>query len=634
MVTPRYANVVTQSQTTKAASTSTKACVAVGEPLPVVPLPRQITRSPGSFMLPSAVTIGADAGAARDVATLLAAQLRQLGLAAVARDMDPRASIRLTLDARAAGLGSEGYRLTVDDSGVAVIAGTGAGLFYGAQTLEQILSRDGRTTCQIPYVRVVDWPEYSWRGVHLDVSRHFFPVPVVEQYIDLAARFKLNRFHWHLTDDQGWRIEIRAYPRLTSVGGCRGGTQVGGYDSGTTDGLRTCGFYTQDQIREVVAYAAARYVSVIPEIEGPGHSVEVLAAYPFLACEPGPFATMVFWGSTKYSVCPTVQTFDFYDGVIREVAQLFPSRLIHIGGDEVPHFSWRQSAFVDELMRKEGLHTYSEVQGYFTRRIESIARKYGRRIVGWNEIESAGVSRDAIVMAWSGENAGLVAAEHGNDVVMTPDPSLYFDAYQGNPRYEPAAIGGLGATPTTLERVYAYDPAPQTLSTEERAHILGAQGNLWTEYVPTDSHLLYMAYPKVLALAELCWTPRALMRWADFTRRLGPNLARFEALGIPFRIPEVRFRLEPSSALLSSEQTAEEGVVISAGQAHAIIALTALVPDATIHYTLNGTVPTPSSAVYRNALRLSLKQGVTRIAAIAVLVDRRFSAPSFLSLSR
>ena len=581
------------------------------DPLPVIPRPREIVREPGNFALPASLTIGARGTAARNAAAFLVPELRRYGITTTIDDSAGAApTIRLAATAGAPQLGEEGYRLDVQASGVAITANTGTGLYYGIQTLQQLLFAPGRNARPIPYLHITDWPEFPWRGVHLDVSRHFFGVAVVERYIDLAARFKLNTFHWHLADDQGWRIEIRAYPRLTSVGGCRVGTQIGGFDSGASDGLRTCGFYSQRQVREVVAYATARHVTVIPEIEGPGHSIEALAAYPFLACAPGPFATLQRWGSTAYSVCPTERAFQFYDGVLREIAALFPAPFIHIGGDEVPYRSWRESAFVSALMQREHLEGYAAVQAYFTRRLEAIAGKYHRRIAGWDEIDAAGVGRDAIVMAWNGDATGVAAAKHGHDVVMTPDPPLYFDAYQGDPRYEPPALPG---TLTTLESVYAYDPRPATLPPPLRARIIGAQGNLWTEYVPSAEHLAYMAYPRQLALAELCWTPRARMRWHDFAVRLGPSLLRLENEGVPFRIPEVRY-----------------DVHIARGTDVATIALAALVPGATIHYTLDGSVPTSSSPIYAVPLRVPPGATSARVAALAVSAGGRASAPSFL----
>ncbi len=328
----------------------------MGTPPAIVPLPRRISRRRGELTFGSPVVIRTNGTAAREVALQLAAEFRRLGLTSKLDDPIPvPATIRLTQVKDRRELGAEGYELEVADAGITIIANTGAGLFYGAQTLEQLISYDGRKPRAVGFVRIVDWPEYRWRGLHLDVSRHFFPVKVVERYIDTAARFKLNMFHWHLTDDQGWRIDIPQYPRLVSVGGCRTTTRIPGIVPATASGTPECAYYTAHDVRAVVAYAAARHVQVIPEIEGPGHAVEALAAYPFLACGPGPYATLAYWGSTNYALCPTEQTFAFYDTVLRRLTQLFPAPVIHIGGDEVPYYSWRGSPYVADLMRRRGL---------------------------------------------------------------------------------------------------------------------------------------------------------------------------------------------------------------------------------------------------------------------------------------
>jgi hexosaminidase len=601
-------------------------CVAAGEPLPVIPLPRRVTRFAGSFTLPSRVTISAEDPTAQRVASLLASALGSLGTPALVNASDSREpTIRLVTARGRMAYGREGYRLLVGTRGIIITANSGAGLFYGVQTLEQLASLNGRDLCSIPDVDIADWPQYRWRGLHLDTSRHFFPIEIVERFIDTAARFKLNTFHWHLTDDQGWRIDIRAFPNLARIGGCRDGTQVGGFLSGRSDGIRTCDYYSQAAIRDVVAYAAGRYVTVIPEIEGPGHSVEAMAAYPFLACAPGSFSTQWLWGSPNYALCPTEHTFAFFDEVMHEVANLFPGPFIHIGGDEVSPHSWRTSPYVGELMRRENLSTYAAVQGYFTRRIEAIVRRYRRRVVGWDEIVNGGVSRDATVMAWNGSAAAADAAEHGNDVVMTPQSPLYFDAVQGPPRLEPPAIA----------MVYAYDPTPATLSISEQSKVIGAQANVWTEYIPNASHLWYMVYPRALALAELCWTPRTRMNWESFVRRLGPALARLEASGITFRIPEVSYEVRSGGAWLTTSEGAISQMWVLPNGSPVTVDLRTLVPDATIHYTLDGSDPTESSAICKRALRLVVSTTApVRIAAIAVLKDRRKSVPSFLSLVR
>jgi hexosaminidase len=594
----------------------------------IVPMPRHMVRQPGALLLGNSITIGARGNAALAASKVLASAFARLGADAQVTDDGSPATIRLSDRASAPELGGEGYRLSVTASGIDITANSGAGLFYGVQTLEQLASDDGVRLRPIPLVRIVDWPEYRWRGLHLDVSRHFFSVQVVEKYIDVAARFKLNIFHWHLTDDQGWRIEIPGYPRLTSIGACRDATQTGGFDSTTTDETPTCAFYNADDVRHVVAYAKARYVEVVPEIEGPGHSVEALAAYEYLACAPGPYATLVYWGSTKYSVCPTERTFAFYRDVIKALSRLFPAPFIHIGGDEVPYYSWRGDPFVDRLMFKKGLKSYAAVQGYFTRRLEAIARQYGKRIIGWDEIDKAATSQEAIVMAWTGAAAGLAASAHGNDVIMTPNVPLYFDAYQGPAVGEPTAIGGL----TTLHNVYDYDPMNSIIEPAQRAHILGAQGNLWSEYLPTPRELWYMAYPRSIALAEVCWSPRSRMDWDDFQQRLATVLWRLEALDVNFRIPEVRFELaHPRVATLGTGLNYTRATV-PAGVHSLLLTFRRPVTNAEIRYTVNGTTPTAYSRVYKHPFILTVDRPL-RVIAVASLKGYRSSAPSTLTLT-
>jgi hexosaminidase len=568
-------------------------------PPAIVPQPRDVRRLRGSMVFPAVVRISGSERAP-EVASLLEAGLGSIGTRIESDTRIGTFQIRLLADAGDSRLGPEGYRLLVNSSGIGISANTDAGLFYGAQTLLQLATRDGVRPAAIPFVEIVDWPEYRWRGIHLDVSRHFFPKAVVEQFIDVAARFKLNTFHWHLTDDQGWRLEVPAYPNLTAIGGCRAATQIGGFGSRETDGVRTCAWYTEDDVREVVAFAKRRHVTVVPEIEGPGHSVEAMAAYSTLACKAGSYEPLVYWGSTKYSLCPSDATFAFYDVVFRELSELFPGPYVHIGGDEVPYWSWRSDPTVDALMRRRGLESYPEVEAYFTRRVQAIAKKYHRRIVGWNEIESSGVSSDAVVMAWTDREAGPAAARRGYDVVMVPGPPLYFDAYQSRSEGEPPAIGGL----TTLEDVYDYDPSAGFDDPAARVHLLGAQGNLWTEYIPTREQLWYMAYPRALALSEVCWSPRSRMSWPGFVHRAGVALARLERLGVTFRVPPVTFAIRDHGAPIELADS---------------------VPNAEIWYSLDRETGSVSWTRYRAPLEV--KAGV-RVMAMATISGHRPSVVS------
>jgi hexosaminidase len=596
--------------------------------LGLMPLPRIVRRAVGEIVLGSEVVIRTRGKSAADVGLMLATDLENLGISSTIDEKSDRPAVIELEENADANHGAEGYELVVDGAGVRILSATRAGLFYGVATFDQLVTADGRKPRAIPFVNIVDWPEFRWRGLHLDVSRHFFATDVVERYIDVAARFKLNVFHWHLTDDQGWRITIPKYPQLTKIGGCRTGTQTGGFGSTTTDDMPTCDWYSPADIREVVSYAKSRNVLVLPEVEGPGHSVEALASYGYLACEPGPYKTLELWGSTKYSVCPTEKVFAFYDDVFAEIGRSFPGSSIHIGGDEVPYYSWRRSEYVDSLMRREGLRTYREVQGYFTRRLESLAEKRGKRIVGWDEVYNAGTSTRAIVMAWTGSSVGFQAARRGNDVVMSPSPPLYFDAYQGPPAEEPSAIGGM----TTLEAVYSYNPAAGATA-EERKHILGAQGNLWSEYIGSPEHLWYMAYPRALALSELCWLPRQRMSWKGFKGRLGVALQRLEPLGVTFRIPEVKFLLESPHQHIESLGSNQYRVDLPAGVSAAKVMLVPPVPNATVYFTVDGSRPSARAGVrYRIPFDVPVRRDVV-VRAIATLEKYHASSTSYLTIS-
>ena len=434
----------------------------------------------------------------------------------------------------------EGYRLNVTSDAVTVEAKTPAGLFYGLQTLTQLLFGDHTSGWSVPVVQIVDAPRFAYRGMHLDVGRHFFPVAFIKKYIDLLAMYKMNKFHWHLTDDQGWRIEIKKYPKLTEIGAYRQETVMGKnferFDRPYIgDEKPHGGFYTQEEVREVVAYARARYIDVIPEIEMPGHATAALAAYPEFACTDGPFDVPTTWGIFEDVFCPKEETFQFLEDVLTEVIALFPSQYIHIGGDEVPKVRWQESEVAQEVISREGLADEDELQSYFIKRIESFLQAQGRRLIGWDEILEGGLAPDATVMSWRGMEGGIEAAREGHDVIMTPTSHCYFDYYQADPEQEPLAIRGL----TPLEKVYSFEPVPEMLSAEDAEHILGAQGNVWTEYMATTDYVEYMVFPRMLALSEVVWSPPDLRNWEDFVQRLPDHLRHFDTLGVNYRQPEV-----------------------------------------------------------------------------------------------
>ncbi len=432
----------------------------------------------------------------------------------------------------------EAYELRVTGDRIEIEAQAPAGIFYGIQTLRQLLPEQIEHTdpslvtrdvvWNVPAIEISDYPRFQYRGMHLDVARHFFPVEFVKKYIDLIAMYKYNRFHWHLTEDQGWRIEIKQYPLLTEVAAWRDSTLIGNYGTGQYDGIRYGGYYTQDEIREIVAYANERFVTVIPEIELPGHSTAAIAAYPELGCFNQEIDVATTWGVFYDIYCPKEETFEFLENVLDEVMELFPSTYIHIGGDEAPKKQWEESEVAQEVIRREGLADEHELQSYFVTRIERYLNSHGRQIIGWDEILEGGLAPRATVMSWRGEQGGIAAAKMNHDVIMTPNDTNYFDHYQAENDTEPIAICCL----TTLEDVYAYEPVPAELSEEEAKYVLGAQGNVWTEYMHTGAKVEYMAFPRVIGLSEVLWTPKSDKEWNDFLIRLQPQFSRMDYLNV------------------------------------------------------------------------------------------------------
>ena len=502
--------------------------------------------------------------------------------------------------------GAESYRLDVTPRGVAITAPRPAGLFYGLQTLRALLEAERPrtatgTTTPAPSLRgvhIVDAPRFSYRGLHLDVGRHFFPVSFVKRYIDLMSRYKYNTFHWHLTEDQGWRIEIKKYPKLTEVGGCRKETQLGrNRNPYVGDSIRYCGWYTQDQVRDVVAYAKAHYVTVIPEIEMPGHAKAALAAYPELGCGPGPYEVWTTWGVDPNIFCPKEETFSFLEDVLTEVMALFPSTYIHVGGDEAPKTVWQQSPIAQAVIKRENLKDEHELQSYFIRRMEKFLNAHGRQLIGWDEILEGGLAPKATVMSWRGINGGIAAARQNHDVVMTPTSNTYFDYKQGDGRFEPTNVGAY----LPLEKVYAFDPAvPDSLAPEQAKHVIGTQGQLWTEYMPNTAQVEYQAYPRALALAEVAWSPKGARDFDSFRKRLLPRLLGLDRLGVNYRFP-------------SADNGLEQNRVVS-GEA-VVVELKSPVPEAEIRYTLDGLEPSATSPLYTAPLRLTVPaEGISVLA--------------------
>jgi hexosaminidase len=437
--------------------------------------------------------------------------------------------------ARFPALGGEGYQLKVDKNRVEISANTPAGIFYGVQTLKQLLPLSGNAEkVAIPALEIEDQPRFTWRGNLLDVARHMFPVSFLKEYIDILASYKLNVLQLHLTDDQGWRIEINKYPELTEISHWREETLTGHLrTSKEYDGRGYGGFFTQDQVREIVEYAAERYITLIPEIEMPGHASSALAAFPNLGCTGGPYKVETTWGIFKDVFCAgKEETFEFLQNVIDEVLYIFPSEFIHIGGDEVHKDRWKECPKCQARIKEEGLKDEHELQSYFITRMDKYLASKGRRLIGWDEILDGGLAPGATVMSWRGIEGGIKAAKMGHDVVMSPTTHLYFDYYQSEDRVnEPLGIGGF----LPLEKVYAYEPVPDVLSAEEAKHILGAQANLWTEYIPSARQAKYMLLPRILALSEVVWSPKEKKDFADFEKRVIVDYERLKKQGINFR---------------------------------------------------------------------------------------------------
>lgn len=493
--------------------------------------------------------------------------------------------------ARAATKG-EWYTIDVEPDFIKV-SGEENGLFYAMQSLLQIIPVSLKNEAEIPAVEIRDSPRFGYRGMHLDVARHFMPVSFVKKFIDLMSQYKFNYFHWHLTEDQGWRVEIKKYPKLTEIGSKRPETvKERNLTPYIGDGTPHGGFYTQEEIKNVVAFAKSRYVTVVPEIELPGHASAALAAYPQFGCKTDyQYKVQTTWGIFKEVYCPTDETFKFLEDVLDETIKLFPdSPYIHIGGDEVLKDHWKESAFVQELKKRENLKDEHEVQSYFVRRIEKYINSKGKKMIGWDEILEGGLAPNATVMSWRGMKGGIEAAKSKHDVIMTPTDYVYFDYGQGDPAYEPLNIGSY----VPLEKVYSFDPVPPELTADEAKYVIGGQANIWTEYIKTPSHVEYMAFPRMIALAEVLWSQTGNKDFAEFSNRLAAQFPRLDKQNVNYRIPEP-FGLR--SVIVEDDGKATIELKPAAGTR--------------IHYTLNGSTPDEKSPSYDKSITFELKQGET-----------------------
>ena len=500
-----------------------------------------------------------------------------------------------------AGLATEAYNLHVLQDRIVIDYGDGAGAFYGLQTLLQLLPTGifSDSVCKgaewtVPCCSIEDAPRFAYRGMHLDVCLHFFDLDFLKKYVDLMALHKVNRFHWHLTEDQGWRLEIKKYPLLTEKGQWRKETVVGSLKSGVYDGIPYGGYYTQDEVRELVQYAAERYVTIIPEIEMPGHALAAIACYPELSCGlEDHYETATKWGVFKQVYCPKEETFKFLEDVFDEVFELFPSKLVHVGGDECPKASWKACPHCQALIRELGLKDEFELQSWFITRMEKYINSKDHEIIGWDEILQGGLAPNAKVMSWLGEEGGIKAAQQHHEVVMAPYPKYYLDYWQADPDSEPLAMDRV----TTLRTMYDYDPVPSVLTPEEAKYIIGVEGCLWTEYVSSEEHAEYMAWPRMCAIAEAGWTSAA-KDWEGFTTRLEKHLGRLDRIGVAycgaFWNPFIEFH----------DDTAYDKVVTISVDA----------PGAEIRYTLDGSEPDVDSRLYSGPFVINKQQIVTAIA--------------------
>ncbi|TVZ60402.1 hexosaminidase [Flavobacteriaceae bacterium MAR_2010_105] len=520
----------------------------------IIPKPVSLEMQNGRFLINSKTKISA-VSELENEAHYLADLLSHLSNTAITFELGSSGNIQLKLDDTIEN--DEGYTVSVSYDHVVISGKTAKGVFYGIQTLKQLMPAtiDPNTTdLTLPAVSIQDHPRFVYRGMHLDVGRHLFPVDFIKRYIDLIAMHKLNTFHWHLTEDQGWRIEIKKYPKLTEIGSKRYGTIVGHHPGRSNDETEYGGFYTQEEVKDIVQYATERHVTIIPEIELPGHASAAIAAYPLLSCFPeeptvvtnnmgskagkaaqakgSPKIVQETWGVFDDVFCAgDEQTFQFLEDVLAEVIPLFPSDYIHIGGDECPKSNWKRCPDCQKRIKDHNLVDEHELQSYFIQRIETYLNSKGKKIIGWDEILEGGLAPNATVMSWRGEQGGIEAAKQHHDVIMTPGHSCYFDHYQTeNKENEPLAIGGK----TTVADVYAYDPTPKELTANERQYILGAQGNVWTEYMTTTDYVEYMILPRMTALSEVVWTPQEAKDWDDFKLRLTKFKNQYDALGLNY----------------------------------------------------------------------------------------------------
>ncbi|WP_307527665.1 glycoside hydrolase family 20 protein [Pedobacter sp. W3I1] len=551
----------------------------------IIPKPVAVEQRVGSFYINSKTQIfsGTTSALANTdflktyVKALTGINLKSIQTAAIARN-----GIYLLIDP-AKVKHAEGYELEVSAAGVKITAADGSGLFYGLQSLIQIIHQSKAGQLSVPACKIIDYPEFSYRGMHLDVSRNMFSTATIKKWLDVLAFYKINTFHWHLTDDQGWRMEIKKYPELQRTAAWRNETLIGHKrtEPHLFDGQRYGGYYSQEDVKEIVTYAMARKITVIPEIEMPGHALAALTAYPELGCTGGPYQVATYWGVFDDVFCAgNDKTFAFIADVLDEVINLFPGKYIHIGGDECPKIRWKVCPKCQKRIKDENLKDEHELQSYFIQRVEKHVELKGRKIIGWDEILEGGISPGATVMSWRGEEGGIAAAKLKHNVIMTPEKYVYFDYYQSQNKSEQVAAGGF----TPLSKVYHYNPLPAALNTEDQRYILGVQANVWSEYLPDAEKAEHMIFPRIIALAEVAWSKNERKNYRDFLNRLSSH---------------ERFLKQFNYAKSNTDITG------STNLQHLQYELKTDLPDATIRYTLDGTYPNIMSAVYNSPFAIT-----------------------------
>ena len=513
------------------------------EPVPrpvvrIIPLPAEVTDQEGLFTLSNStrIEINSESDQMRQLASFLTVHTEKyygFSNSVVTSETGDKGSVFLKLDENLK-LGKEDYHLSVSSDGVQIEAATPNGLFYGIQTLIQLMPSTPKQVTEIilPGVEIKDSPRFSWRGLHLDVSRHFMPKEFILKYLDYMAMHKLNTFNWHLADDQGWRIEIKKYPRLTEVGSVRKTTMTGHINNPTgVDTIPSGGYYSQNDVREIVAYASQRFITIVPGIEMPGHALAALAAYPELGCTGAPYEVATRWGTFNDVYCPGKEgTYTFIKDVIAEMTTLFPGRYIHIGGADCSEIRWEKCPQCQLKMKTDSMGNVQDLHNYFVRRIGRTLDSLGRDMVGWDDIIKDTLITKAVVMSWRGQSGGIEAIQRKLQTVMSPAKFCNFDQYQTDPKGEPLAVGGL----LTLEQVYNFEPVPEDLSRQEAKYIIGAQANVWTQYMKTPEYVEYMIFPRVAALSEVLWSTKESRNYPWFKKRMLEQIKRYDAEGIRY----------------------------------------------------------------------------------------------------